>query len=170
LKRWRDVVFQTYPQDSLHFLKHQKDPFANPLGDSLSRGLEGLLDTIVGLAPEQGAAGFLDDMVRVRAVQSFKPSQAVSFVFALKDIIRKECSKELRNAGIAPDWSTLDGKIDEMALEAFDLYAQCREKLHEIRVNEIRKSVYGAMSRAKLIVAPLGEEAPDGGGDNPPGS
>jgi hypothetical protein len=43
---------------------------------------------------------------------------------------------------------------------AFDIYMECREKLHQIRVSEVKNRTFKAMERAKLIA-----EIPDGEAD-----
>ena len=100
----------------------------------------------------------LDRLIRIRAVQGFSASQAVGFVFLLKDILSSE--GDAASDGPAPDdeLRTLWAHVDALALHAFDIYVACREKLSEIKVNEVR------MQTAKLLercarVRPA-EEAP----------
>ena len=40
------------------------------------------------------------------------------------------------------EWAELDERIDRVVLLAFDVYAQCREKIHEIRLRET-KALHG---------------------------
>ena len=47
LRRWFDLVVNTYPSDVSDFLRSEKDPFANPVGHTLSSGLERLLDHLL---------------------------------------------------------------------------------------------------------------------------
>src|SRR5574341_843796 len=81
----------------------------------------------------------LDGVVRMRAVQDFSASQAVAFVFLLKKVLREElpCGMEAEQDGGA--LATIEGRIDEMALLAFDLFMQCRERLYETRANEVKR-------------------------------
>jgi len=43
----------------------------------------------------------------------------------------------------------MHGRIDELALLAFDLYTKCREQMHEARVNEAKRRVFALERRAK---------------------
>ena len=89
----------------------------------------------------------LDAVIRIRAVQTFTPSKATTFVFALKDIVRAH----LANID-GPELEVLDRRIDEMALTAFDVFMACREKIYEIKASESRNQFYGSLKRAGLIV------------------
>src|SRR3989304_4581594 len=97
-------------------------------------------------------APLLDGIVRIRAVQDFTPSQALAFVFALKKVIRGELGRPphlyplpLGGGGQgeggewAEDLGALDGRIDEVALLAFDLFMRCREQMFTIKADEARR-------------------------------
>src|SRR5512142_2808385 len=95
VKKWFDAVADTYPQNTSIFLKKQKAQFTNPVGYTLSEGLEGLFEALLkGMIPDT-VKTFLDSIVRIRAIQEFTPSEAVSFVFLLKKIIRQELGNEI---------------------------------------------------------------------------
>ena len=79
VKKWFDRVIQTYPADTSKFLKNHKDPFANPVGQTVLRGLEALFDTLLKEPDTDTISSFLDPIIRIRAVQDFTPSKAVSF-------------------------------------------------------------------------------------------
>ncbi len=150
LKSWFKVTVDSYPADTARFLKGQKDPFANPVGDTTYRSLGALLDALEnGSAPEVMAKA-LDPILRIRAVQPMSPSQATRFVFSLKQIIRQHLPDNGR-AG-AGDFRDMDVKIDEMALAAFDIYVACREKVFELKATESRKQFFGSLKRAGLMV------------------
>jgi hypothetical protein len=71
-------------------------------------------------------------------VLDLSPSAAVGFVFLLKRAIGEEMrggdAQRTCEAGLAE----LHGQIDRLALEAFDLFMQCREKIYDLRLREIR--------------------------------
>lgn len=135
LDRWLQTALETYPPDTARFLTAVADPFGNPVGATLRTGLAALYDALAAAAPAPEFAAAVDGIVRIRAVQELTPSAAVGFVHALRGILREE----LAGAGLAePDRAALDAGVDRMALAAFDVYMQCREKLFEIRVRELR--------------------------------
>ena len=152
LKRWAALVFETYPSDAQRFLKKQKDPFANPVGNTLSRGMETFLHEFLGEADPEKLAHALDGIIRVRAIQEFSPSGAVRFIFLLKRIIREETEQEIRERRIPPkELLALESRLDDAALAGFDVYMGCKEKVYEIRAREAQNRVSGLLRRAGLI-------------------
>ena len=137
LERWFQVVAATYPEGAARLLAAVGDRFANPVGHTLREGLERLYDgLVIDQAPSELRAA-VDGIVRIRAVQEFTPSSAVGFVYSLRGILREE----LAEAGLqAAEHTALERGVDRAALAAFDVYVQCREKIFEIRVREIKES------------------------------
>jgi hypothetical protein len=124
-------TLETYPERTARFLAKEPDPFRNPVGQALKEALPGVFDELLGAMDGGRLGALLDGIVRIRAVQDFTPSQAVAFVFLLKQVIREE----LGGAGLA----AVEGRIDEMALLAFDLFVRCREQMHAIKADEARR-------------------------------
>ena len=156
IKKWFTLVIETYPSDTGKFLKTQKDPFANPVGRSISQGLEGVFDELLGDMDYKTIATFLDPIIRIRAVQSFSPARAIGFIFFLKKAIRENLHNQMTQEQIADELPVFETKIDQLSLIAFNLYMQCREKIYELKANEMRNSTFKAFERAGLV-----SEAPD---------
>ena len=155
VKRWFNLIVETYPDETSRFLKYQKDRFANPVGFTLSQGLDKIFDEVVsGVEPERVAPA-LTDIVRVRAIQNFTPSQAVAFIFILKKVIREALTEEIRNPEFHQELLKVEDRIDQLALLAFDQYLSCREKLYDLKTNEFRRQTYRLLQRAKIIGEPL---------------
>ncbi len=152
-KKWFDGVAGTYPTETSTFLKKQKAQFTNPVGYTLSEGIEHLFDALLqGMLPDT-VTRFLDGIVRLRAIQEFTPSEAVSFIFQLKKVIRQELGAEvLQQEGIAEELAAFESSIDDLALYAFDLYVKCREKIYEVKANEARRMTFRLLQQARLIV------------------
>jgi hypothetical protein len=51
--------------------------------------------------------------------------------------------------------SVLDSRIDKIALMAFDFYMDCRERLHQIRVNEVLSGRSALTDGTKCVSAML---------------
>lgn len=144
LGRWTDHVLSTYPADSSQFLAKQKDRFRNPVGHAIREALGVIYGQIVGRMDTTGLVDALDGVIRIRSVQDFTPSEAVAFIFQLKTIVREVLADHVKKDRISSSLSEIDARIDRVALLAFDKYMECREKLHEIRIKEI-KSVSGRL-------------------------
>jgi len=133
LAAWRQRIFRTFPAETATFLERETDPFRNPLGDRIAEGTARLLDGLLrGCAPAEMREA-MDVLVRLRAVQGHPPSQALEFIFLLKDALRLVVGGE--------DAAVFDRRVDAMALVGFDAYARCREEIQEIRVRELRRWV-----------------------------
>ena len=151
LKQWFDLIIQTYPADTSKFLKTQKDPFNNPVGGTFSHGLEALFDALLKGMDEETITSFLDPLIRIRAVQGFSPSQAVYFIFALKPVIRETLQKVIREDPFLKEQFQFESKIDELGLLAFNIYMECREKIYQLKANELRNRTFSAFKRAGLV-------------------
>ena len=174
LERWFEAVVATYPVDSREFLGRQEDRFANPVGTTTRRALAGLLDGLLDpqasqrreeavngcldLDPPAAATGPLEELLRIRAVQDFSPSQAVGFVLDLKRILR-EVLGEAGSRDVTPDgWAQWDGRIDRLALAAFDTFVGFRERVYGLRATEWKNRMFRLLQRANLV---CGVDAPD---------
>ena len=149
LDSWFQATVDSYPADTARFLKSQTDPFANPVGQTTLQSLSALVDILVADTGRDLMAKALDPIIRIRAVQSFTPSNATAFVFALKPIVRQHLTEDGRDAEV--ERIALDRRIDDMALTAFDLFMACREKIYELKATESRKQFFGSLKRAGLI-------------------
>ena len=150
VKRWFDIVMEPYPADTAGFLKNQKRQFTNPVGYTISQGLETLFDRLID---EKGAdfeamVPVLDSIVRIRAVQDLKPSQALSFVFHLRNAIREELTSEAKE--FREEMATLESRIDAIALMSFDIFVNCREKVYELKANEVKNRTFRLLQMANL--------------------
>jgi hypothetical protein len=139
VKKWCDIVLETYPQESQSFFKKQKDRFANPVGQTISEGIASIYDELLEEGDFDKISLFLDNIIRVRAIQDFSPSQAIGFLFELKKIVKEELKDEIWDGQITEEWAALESRIDALGLLSFDIYAACRQKIADIRVNEVKR-------------------------------
>lgn len=151
IKKWFEAIMDTYPMDTSGFMKKQKDPFANPVGFTFSQGIEKIVTALLLGEDIATVTESLTDMIKVRAVQNFTPSQAVAFVFTLKKIIREELGGTIEDRRISETLKAFEVKIDELALSSFDIYSQCREQLNEIKVMELKNMTFGLIRQANLV-------------------
>ncbi|MBI4561117.1 MAG: RsbRD N-terminal domain-containing protein [Candidatus Rokubacteria bacterium] len=140
VSRWLARTLETYPERTARFLAQERDPFRNPVGQALKEALPGLLDELLGAMDAGRLAALLDGIVRIRAVQDFTAGQAVAFVFLLKRVIRDALAHEIRQHAEGAELAAVEGRIDEMALLAFDQFMRCRERLYEIKAAQAGRS------------------------------
>ncbi len=146
LKKWFCGALESYPADTSKSLMG-KDRFANPVGYILSHGMEGVLDTLIEGGSRRDLDAAMEEMIKVKAVQDFSASEAVSFIFELKGAVRDEVSASGRTFEMEP----LDKAVDGLALSAFDLYMRSREKIYDLKANEARNMTFRLLKMANLI-------------------
>lgn len=159
LKRWFERILESYPPDTSGFLRNKRNQFTNPVGHTISQGIEGLFNKLLGETdskPDDTGSSFLEDIIRLRAIQDFTPSQALSFIFHLKKVIREELESDpATNSGfengISQELLKLDSRIDDLALESFDIFMKYRERIYEIRAKEVENSTFRLLQMANLI-------------------
>lgn len=141
-RQWFDRMLSAYPTESRRFLERSDKTFANPVGANLYESLGGILVELMADAPQEEAIRQeLSLIMRIKAVQEVLPSQACSFVPALKQIIDRVCSDEIRS-GHLPYATLLDfyETLDTVTLLAFDYYAESRDLIYELRLAQIKET------------------------------
>jgi len=136
-------------------LKKEKDRFVNPVGYTISQEIGALYDELLQGINSDKLAACLDNIIRIRAVQDFSPSQTVAFIFLLKKAIREELTSEIKENRVFEELLEFEARIDKLVLLAFDIYMKCREKVFEIRVNEAkaeRERVLKLLERTNLTM------------------
>ena len=151
LERWFDSILETYPTDTRRFLQKKKNRFANPVAHEITGGIEGIFNQILSGGDPDDVSPFLDKIIRIRAVQDLTPSQALGFIFDLKRLVREELTENMGESPVAEGLWELERSIDNMGLLALDIYMKCREKLYELRVNEVKNRVGRLIERANMI-------------------
>lgn len=151
LEKWFDAIIETYPTDATGFLKNKKDRFSNPVGHTISSGIEGILDVLVGVKELSEDLPFLNDIIKVRAIQDFPPSKAMIFIFLIKKVVRETLEKEIRQNQIYNSLLSFESKIDDLALFAFDIYVKCREQIYELKTDELKRMTYTLLKKANLM-------------------
>jgi len=148
--RWHDIALQTYPEESQAFFK-RKDRFGNPVGHTLSEGLEAAYDALLDNAGNEVLSKALDGIIRIRAIQEFTPSRAVRFLFGLKTVIRETLGQKLREGTLSEEWVDFEAEIDHMALLGFDVYSACRQNIYDIRVESVKRHTSRLLKKAGLV-------------------
>jgi hypothetical protein len=153
LKKWIDDTVATYPEEARQFMTSRSDRFANPVGGTISGGFDAVYDCLVqkGDFESEEVLKCIDGVVRIRAVQNFTAAQAVGFVYNLKQIVRKALGDQAKDVAVIDDLVAFEHEIDKLALLTFDIYMQCRERIYEMRANEIRNRTSRILQRAVQV-------------------
>ena len=138
LKRWLHLILETYPADTAIIMRKDKNQFTNPVGSTISREIEVLFGKLCEGIHDEKCRASLDSILKIRSVQDFSPSKAVGFIFLLKRAIGETLKNEICKESVMDEWLQFQSRIDDLALQAFDTYMDCREKICEIRVNQAK--------------------------------
>ena len=120
------------------FFKKSTDRIANPTGTTIRNGLAQILDLLIRKATPEEYAAPLDQIIRIRAIQDFLPSQAIVPFLELKWVIRQILREEGITEMQVDEQAELECEMDRIALAAFDMYTQCREQLYKVRIQELK--------------------------------
>lgn len=135
--RWFNLIIDSYPADASGFLKNQKNRFLNPVGNTIAREIVVLYHSLLTSTNSEALAASIENIVKIRSVQEFTPAEAIGFVFLVKKAVR-DALNDSRHIDVE-ELDNFDRKVDELALRCFDCYTRCREKIYEIRLNELRR-------------------------------
>lgn len=151
LHRWFTLTMDGYPPGGGAFFGKETNSFANPVGSTLLGGMKILLTSLLDGTDCGKLSETLESMVKIRAVQDFSPSQALAFIFLLKKAVRRELDDEIQNALISPgELLAFESRIDDMGLLSFNIYMKCREKIYELRTNQVKNMMFTLFKRADM--------------------
>ncbi len=149
INKWFQATIDTYPPDAARVLGKDANRFDNPIGAITRETLEDVINHLLEDHSKESLEKKLDPVIRIRAVQSFTPSEAVGFVFKLKTI-----GKELLDSTFHIEFNEL---VDTIALASFDRFMKCREEIFLLKATESKRRIHRAFERAGLV-AELSEE------------
>jgi hypothetical protein len=146
--RWLDAVIGSYSADTGGFIKGKDDRIANPLGHAIREMVDAVLRCLGEGCDEQALGSAMFPVIQMRAVQDFTPSEAVAFVGLFRNSVvslamEKEAGPELI--------IELDDVVLGLMSRAFDLYSDCREKLWEIKIEEIKRNLYMFLRKSDMV-------------------
>jgi len=142
---WLELIIETYPPDSREFFKNKKDRFQNPVGTALKQQVDLVYDGLINDQSDDELTVIMEEFIKIRSVQEFPPSTAIGFILFLKEAIRNTLSVEIDSHGLHQELTAFELKVDRLLLLAFDLYTRLKEKMSEIRANELKRRSFMAL-------------------------
>ncbi|MBT6340759.1 MAG: RsbRD N-terminal domain-containing protein [Desulfobacula sp.] len=149
VKKWFQATIDTYPLQTAKILGKDSNRFDNPVGAVTHETIEDVFNLILGKFNKETLEKALDPIIRIRAVQAFSASEAVSFVFALKDI-----GEDILDSSMIREFEKI---VDQIALASFNKYMKCKEEIFLLKATESKRRIHRAFERAGLV-AELTEE------------
>jgi len=142
-----ELTIATYPEKSQTFLREKSKQFTNPVGYSIYQAIEQIVDKIISNEPIENFILPLEEIIRIRAVQNFTPSQAVGFIFLIKKAIQDELEQELESSQILDFLS----RVDSLALVAFDIFMKYREKIYDLKSKELIDRTWWILKKYNIV-------------------
>ncbi|MEW6624340.1 MAG: RsbRD N-terminal domain-containing protein [Bacillota bacterium] len=140
ITKWFNLSLEIYPPETVRNLKNINQQFNNPVGHTFYHAMEGIFEQLLQETASEKVALYLDKILRIKAVQDINPSQVVSFVFQLKRIVREELGDvTFSNRALMQEFLDFELKIDDLSMVAFGIYTDCREKICQLRLAEVKK-------------------------------
>lgn len=161
LEKWIDATMSSYKPEMVRFLKKEKNPFSNPVRQTIVTSLEKIYDALLTELEIDDSFPGLDEIVRLRAVQEFTPAQALSFLFTLKNIIRSASDSDPAFTFTLQDWQPFEEKIDALSGAAFNVYSHCRSQIYEIRISEVKARTQRAFELLNRTNYPIHKSTDD---------
>ncbi|MCF6247153.1 MAG: RsbRD N-terminal domain-containing protein [Desulfobacula sp.] len=149
IKKWFRATIDTYSPDAARILGKDSNRFDNPIGAITNETCEDVFNHILEDFTQVTLEKKLDPIIRIRAVQAFSASEAVSFVYALKRI-----GNDLLDESLGREFDRL---VDNIALASFNRFMKCREEIFLLKATESKRRIHRAFERAGLV-AELSEE------------
>lgn len=149
VKNWFQATINTYPAQAAKILGKDANRFDNPVGAITHETIEDVFNLLLEDFNQESLEKTLDPVIRIRAVQAFSASEAVSFVFVLKEIGEKILEDNLIRE--------FDKLVDQIALASFNRFMKCREEIFLLKATESKRRIHRAFERAGLV-AELTEE------------
>lgn len=150
-QKWAELVLGTYPEQTQVVWRNNRDQFANPVWHSIRKATGELVPHLLAWNDPEAVARSLEQLVKIRAVQDFSPSQALSFAFLFKKVLRQEFAESLSATGELMELLKFETRVDNLASMAFDLYVSARDQIARMRVEEIKRTHANIVRRANLM-------------------
>ncbi len=159
LSKWKDLYYKAYELGSAGLVRASSDKFTNPIGIITSSSLKILFEAVVGDDVEPlDVQNALKELIQLRSIQKMSPTEAVGPLVQLKKLFKEEivsfCLKENNESknikNVFDEYFIAEARIDSLFLMALDLYAHQKEKIFNLRVEEIHRNQSQVVRWAKL--------------------
>ncbi|MCA1742395.1 MAG: RsbRD N-terminal domain-containing protein, partial [Desulfovibrionales bacterium] len=148
---WIKMFTDTYPDESARFFRGSSGQFANPVGHRFRLNLEKILDELLNEPDPERIVKYVDEVVRVRAVQGFAPSDAVCFVPMLKQSVWQVCGNDIAKNDLYTSWLDFLDTLEWLLNLSFDVYMRCREQLWKQKAEFTNSRTHKLLEKANLL-------------------
>lgn len=137
--KWIDSVINSYPSESAKFIVGNKNKFTNPLGYTVENSINTICSNYLNSEKQNECEEAIEAIVRLRAVQDFTPAKAIGIMFDFKSIVLTEIRDMIDTKDRFDEYLLIETQIDKLIDYALNFYIECRERVNEIKANEVRR-------------------------------
>jgi hypothetical protein len=148
-KKWLDEIMSFYPSATVDFMKTNKDPLLNPVGDALT-SLVDKLYTYFTADKLYDIKSVLVNAIKILVVQNIEPSRCLGFINVIKQLVRVEFKEALDKENLFSELLIFESRVDEVLLQAMDIYVANLTKLYEIKANDIKSRTFKLLRMANI--------------------
>jgi hypothetical protein len=146
-----DVLLSAHTVSSVSPSAGAGDPFCDPVRATYYDCVPKLIEWVVDGEDTEEVKESLMSIIRIRSVQTYTPSETISFVLALRWIFRDTVYTALDEDDREGLFLLFESRIDGLLLMALDCYVQCHDKIGQIRVNEAKAERDRLMKLVKFM-------------------
>lgn len=142
-----ELTISTYSEETQPFFRERRRQFTNPVGYTLYQGLQEIVEKLIRNEALESFISPLEEIIKIRALQDFTPSQAVGFVFFIKKAIYDEVANEVDPSELMDFLS----RLDSLALVAFDIFMKYREKIYDLKAKELIDRTWWILKKWNIV-------------------
>jgi hypothetical protein len=139
LSKWQSLAMSSYASHNLLNGKTGTGRFTDPISYVTIENTTRLYDLLISEVNDVDYLAPLEEICRLRAVQDIQPSSALSFIPALKQLVREELADEIGKGLFSDELENLDKHIDNINAMAVNTYSGCIARINQVRINEMKR-------------------------------
>lgn len=149
-ENWFKEIINTYPEPSYKFLYNTKDEFANPVANNIKKDINTIFDCLFDCNSKDLLVDSISNIIKIRAVQNYTVAQVVGIFLLLKKVLRAELKITLNDTVVFDEYLTIESKIDDIIMLAFEIYTANKEQILDIKLNELKRKFYLVLEKNKI--------------------
>lgn len=134
IEQWFDAIISFYPEETIVFIKKEKDRFLNPIRTIILDGIDSLFDFFVTGENKKLAIEGLESIIKLMALDHKDTNGATLWGGYIKEIIREKAEKF---HACKAEMDEISDRIDALMDAALNIYLKCREDIERIRERAI---------------------------------
>ncbi|MDY6820717.1 MAG: hypothetical protein SVN78_03725 [Deferribacterota bacterium] len=151
LDDWFNHLISHYDDNKLDYLEKERDPFLNPVKYIFKSALGSIFSYIFEDEELDLVSQDIEKLIKLLALNGPKASEVLGLFVFFKQHINALFMSSFSLEEKIDEYNEITNIFDNLLLKIFDMYVQCREKIYEIRVNEIKRMTFPLLERSGLI-------------------